>query len=320
MLTRNGPFLIKIEVMDHWLKRNCPLCSSDQIVEGSQVKAAYAAENMSFEEVAEFWRGFRKDSCFFTFSRCADCGLLYCRNYFTEEQTASLYASMEDNSAGVADVVLEKTQKGYFNYVNKIGYLNQGRYLELGPDTGLLTKNFARKGSRAIKLIEPNHDVREELLRAATPCLDVEIYEDLSQVNSQEKFDVVAGVHVYDHLVNLSQDLQVIFEFCNDEAKILIVVHDESSLLRKIIGKKWPPFCLQHPQLFNPETITDCLMRAGFVDVRVAKSTNWFPMRHLATMISALFGKSSAWTKFIPAQEVPLRLGNMIICASANKK
>lgn len=305
--------------MNHWLKRNCPLCSSDQIVEGSGVEASFIADDMTFEEVAEFWRGFRKDSCFFTFFRCADCGLLYCRNYFTEDQLTSLYASMGDNSAGVADVVLERTQRGYFNFVNRIGYRADGDYLELGPDTGLLTKNFAKNGAGKIALIEPNQEVRDELLDSAKACLDVKIYSSLTQLDSNEKFDVVAGIHVYDHLVNLSEDLNSIARFCKDQAKILIVVHDESSLLRKVIGKKWPPFCLQHPQLFNPDTIKQTLVRAGFGDVKVAKSTNWFPLRHIGLMISSLFGISSGWTKFTPKKEVPLRLGNMIVCASSVK-
>jgi hypothetical protein len=305
--------------MNHWLKRKCPLCSSDQIVAGSEVKASFIADEMSFEEVAEFWRGFRKDSCFFTFFRCAGCGLLYCRNYFTEDQLASLYASMGDNSAGVSDVVLERTQRGYFDFVNRIGYRVDGEYLELGPDTGLLTKNFAENGASKIALIEPNQEVRAELLESAKECLDVKIYSDLAQIENNGEFDIVAGIHVYDHLVNLSEDLSSIASFCKDQAKILIVVHDESSLLRKLIGKKWPPFCLQHPQLFNPDTITKALERAGFGNVKVAKSTNWFPLRHIGLMISSLFGISSSWTKFTPKKEVPLRLGNIIVCASSVK-
>ena len=306
--------------MSHWLKRNCPICGSNETNPKSSVKAAHVADDMSFEEVAEFWRGFRKDSCFFTYSRCADCGILYCRNYFTEEQLQSLYSNMGDNSAGVADAVLEKTQRGYYLYLQKCGFNTQGSYLELGPDTGLLTKNFALAGVPKISLVEPNHEVRVELLASTIPCEEVEILEDLNQVQRDCKFSIIAGIHVFDHLVNLRSEFERIASLSKRDAKLLIVVHDESSLLRRIIRNKWPPFCLQHPQLFNPETISYILRVSGFGNVKVQKSTNWFPIRHIGIMLSSLFGIHDGWVRVLPNKEVPLRLGNMVVVASKEQQ
>lgn len=301
--------------MSHWLIRNCPICGSNEIDPKSSVKAAHVADDMSFEEVAEFWRGFRKDSCFFTFARCQECGLLYCQNYFTDDQLISLYSNMGDNSAGVADAVLEKTQRGYFRFFATYGFDNSGSYLELGPDTGLLTKNFAAAGVSKISLIEPNLEVRDDLRNSAIPCRDVEVYDDLNDLKADTKFSSIAGIHVFDHLVYLKTELSKITMLSQDRASLLIVVHDESSLLRKLLAKKWPPFCLQHPQLFNPATITNALKISGFEDILVKKSTNWFPARHLGTMISSLLGLPDGWTKILPKKEVPLRLGNMIVAA-----
>ena len=301
--------------MSHWLQRDCPLCGSNKVVQGSQVSAPYIADEMSFEDVAEFWRGFRKDSCFFTFHRCADCGLLYCRNYFTDEQLVSLYSSMGDNSAGVADSVLERTQTGYFKFFSKFGFRNDGAYLELGPDTGLLTKNFAAVGAFSMYLVEPNHEVRDELRTSASGVSDVNIYDQFSDIPTNIKFSTVTGIHVYDHLVYLGEELEKIAHQCAEGASFFLVVHDESSLLRKLLKQKWPPFCLQHPQLFNPKTIEKALVKHGFDGVEVRKSTNWFPIRHIGTMVSSLFGISPQWTKFLPNQELPLRLGNMIVGA-----
>jgi hypothetical protein len=306
--------------MTHWLKRTCPSCGSNDIDAKSSVKAAHIADDMSFEEVAEFWRGFRKDSCFFTFSRCQKCGLLYCQNYFTEEQLQSLYSNMGDNSAGVADTVLEKTQRGYYSYLSDYGFDTQGSYLELGPDTGLLTKNFAQAGVLAISLIEPNHEVRQELLDSTIPCEKVEILSDLNQLDPDSKFSTISGIHVFDHLVNLQPEFERIASLSQPNAKILIVVHDESSILRRILRKKWPPFCLQHPQLFNPKTISNSLRLAGFENIEVQKSTNWFPIRHVGMMVSSLFGMHNGWVRVLPSKEVPLRLGNMVVAASKEQQ
>lgn len=301
--------------MSDWLQRVCPLCTSDEIVVGSEVKAPYEADVMTFSEVAEFWRGFRKDSCFFTFSRCAGCGLLYCRNYFTNDQLTSLYTSMGDNSAGVADAVLERTQRGYYNFLDKVGYSKSGNYLELGPDTGLLSKNFAAFGASKMTLIEPNHDVRDQLRASTSECNRVEILDDLSDIAAENVFDTITGIHVYDHLVKLREELSVISKLANSNSRILIVVHDESSLLRRLINTKWPPFCLQHPQLFNPSTIEKALLQAGFHEIEIAKSTNWFPITHIWKMVCSLFGIRGDWLTILPKTEIPLRLGNMIIVA-----
>lgn len=306
--------------MSHWLKRTCPCCGSDEVDPKTKFMAPNVADDMSFEEVAEFWRGFRKDSCFFTFSRCADCGILYCRNYFTEEQLQSLYSNMGDNSAGVADAVLEKTQRGYYLFLQKCGFNTQGSYLELGPDTGLLTKNFALAGVPKISLIEPNHEVRVELLEATIPCRDVEVFDDLNQLRIDSKFSTISGIHVFDHLVNLQPEIERIAAISDRDAKILIVVHDESSMLRRLLRKKWPPFCLQHPQLFNPKTISNSLRISGFTEIKVKKSTNWFPVRHIGTLVSSLFGIRSGWVRLLPNREVPLRLGNMVVVASKEQQ
>jgi hypothetical protein len=301
--------------MSHWLKRDCPLCGSSSVIEKAEVRAPYVADEMSFEEVAEFWRGFRKDSCFFTFHRCADCGLLYCQNYFTDEQLSSLYSNMGDNSAGVADAVLERTQTGYFKFFKNYGFQSNGNYLELGPDTGLLTKNFATAGASSMYLVEPNNEVRNELRASASAVTDVHIYDKFADIPPNVKFATVAGIHVYDHLVYLKDELTKISQQCDSSASFFLVVHDESSFLRKVLKRKWPPFCLQHPQLFNPMTIEKALIDQGFVDVEVKKSTNWFPIRHIGSMISSLFGLNSVWTRYLPSRELPLRLGNMIVGA-----
>jgi hypothetical protein len=143
----------------------------------------------------------------------------------------------------------------------------------------------------------------------------VEILDDLSDIAPESLFDVITGIHVYDHLVNLREELATLSRLSISDSRILIVVHDESSLLRRLINKKWPPFCLQHPQLFNPSTIKKALLQAGFEDIEIAKSTNWFPITHIAGMACSLFGIRGTWTKRLPKTEIPLRLGNMIIVA-----
>ena len=90
------------------------------------------------------------------------------------------------------------------------------------------------------------------------------------------------------------------------------MVHNEASLLRKIIKKKWPPFCLQHPQLYNPKSLQAMLDTGGWKLEKVAKSTNYFHLNHLAQMALRVLGLPKSWSKLVPRVEAPINLGNMI--------
>jgi len=98
--------------------------------------------------------------------------------------------------------------------------------------------------------------------------------------------------------------------------KLMIVTHNEQSLLRRATGVRWPPFCLQHPEIYNPHTMRKLLNRAGYQDVAVERSVNSFPIDFLA--------KQAAWTLGLRMKRVPLpstpislRLGNILTLASA---
>jgi hypothetical protein len=80
------------------------------------------------------------------------------------------------------------------------------------------------------------------------------------------------------------------------------------------MGRRWPPFCLQHPQLFSPASITSMLRRSGFASATVDRSTNYFPVDFLVKQAGKAIG-----LKFdrlpAPKASLGLKLGNMITMA-----
>ena len=94
----------------------------------------------------------------------------------------------------------------------------------------------------------------------------------------------------------------------------MIVTHNERSLLRRVMKVKFPPFCLQHPELYNPASITSLLKSADYDHVDVRRSKNYFPISFMV--------RQAAWTAGVnlsrlplPAVPVGLRLGNMLTLA-----
>ena len=297
-----------------WIVRSCPNCESNSVSDSPVAKSARPAESMTFAEVKANFVGLRSDQIFFSYFRCRECELLYAPKYFSENQLAELYREMPDNLMGEDKATVSKTQSGYVNWLSKkVSQIDN--YLEIGPDIGLVAgevqKKFKVQGS---VMIEPNKSVHNDLKENLSNSR-VEVYEYISELKSSDKFDLMAGIHVYDHLLDPVKDLLEMRSHATDQANLLIVVHDEKSLLRKAMKSKWPPFCLQHPQLYNPSTLREILRKAGWELEHLSKSTNWWHLDHFAEMGSGVIGLPTKWSKILPSVELPTRLGNMIALA-----
>jgi len=123
-------------------------------------------------------------------------------------------------------------------------------------------------------------------------------------------------VHVLDHLLDPRAMLAAIRAKLRPDGALLMVTHDERSLLSRVLGPRWPAFCLQHPQLYNPQTIERLCTRTGFSGVRVGRSANHFPLDFLGRQALAALGLRGTRVP-LPKRAVKVRLGNIITLASA---
>jgi hypothetical protein len=296
-------------MVQNWEKRNCPNCfsSSQPILE---VVAANKAEDLSFEEVREFFIGIRHEQIFFSYFRCMKCKLLFCPYYFTDFQLDALYSDMPDNLLGAEKSTAEKTQVGYFKFFQK-KVANVSSYLELGPDIGLVTNEvFRRYQPTKTHLIEPN-SAMHETLKSLSPESSLEIHRNLDDVLLQD-IDLTVGIHVFDHLLAPREQIKQIFSQTKPGGILGVVVHNESSLLRKILGKKWPPFCLQHPQLYNKKSLRRIMEDSGFEVLKISNSINHFSLKHLGALAIEIIGLPKFLVRFLPSIEFPVMLGNQI--------
>jgi hypothetical protein len=156
--------------------------------------------------------------------------------------------------------------------------------------------------------------LHSQLKESAKPTKSINIYTSHTNIEPH-KPDLCVGVHVYDHLLTPLVELQDLSNSSAPGAKIAIVVHNEKSLLRKVLSKKWPPFCLQHPQLYNKKSLIHILNKAGWVTISVKPTTNWFSLDHFVKMGASVLGLNPKYFFFVPKIQIPFRLGNMICIA-----
>lgn len=298
-----------------FLTRTCPACGSDR--RAAEVASGDTAETMTLDALRPYWRGLFQKKVFFTYDRCGECSLLYAPRFFDEAQLSDLYSDMAPNMDVVSTEAIEATQRVYLEEA-MAGLGVSGGYVEIGPDVGYLVRDAAKSGKfDHFYLFEPNRTVHGALEAAAgdTPHTISADMTDLSIIPDRS-IALAVMVHVLDHLLDPRAMLEQIRAKLKRGGRLVIVTHNERSALRRIMGTRWPPFCLQHPEIYNPDSISRLLRGAGFQSVDVRRSKNYFPigfmMRQAAHAVGIKLDRIP-----LPATVVGLRLGNIMTFAEA---
>jgi SAM-dependent methyltransferase len=270
---------------------------------------------LSFADLQPFWSGLFKENIFFTYDRCNRCALLFAPTFFDEAQLSRLYADMAPNMDVVPPEPLQATQVGYFDAAASFGPL-EGGYLEIGPDVGYVAGEAARRGRfEHFWLFEPNRGVHDRLRRAlgGKPHSLSADMNNLDEVPNNS-VGLAVLVQVLDHLLDPLSTLRQIRAKLKPGGTLMIVTHNEASLLRRILGVRWPVFCLQHPQIYSPQSMKLILESADFSTVKIRRSKNYFPLAFLIRQ--AAFAMRVDLGRLRLPGTVGLRLGNILTLAS----
>jgi hypothetical protein len=305
---------------DSFLNRCCPICEA-KAPKNTVISTAKHAEDLDLGTLTQSWNGFFKDKIIFSYARCAKCDLLYCPIFFSNSQLETLYEKMPPNMDEVPLAALINTQRGYFKFLKNSSPL-RGGFVEIGPDIGLFTEHCVREGSFSeFWLFEPNRGVKSAL-ENVVKAHDAHVIHEMTDFTAIPDGAASAAViiHVMDHLLDPVATLSALKKKLTSQARVLIVTHDESSLLRRLFNWRWPAFCLQHPQLYSPKTTKALLKRAGFHVMEQHKTVNHFKLSFLV--------KHGLWALGIKVNRVPsfgditigLKLGNILTIAEPSEE
>ena len=301
---------------DLYLSRKCPICQDNPLCK-IEIESNIRAEDLTYEELIPYWNGFFKEKIFFSYARCEKCQLLFAPIYYRSDQLEVLYGQMPPNMDVVPMQGLKKAQKGYFDKLKKYSALKNG-CIEIGPDIGIFTMLCNRYGHfDSYWLCEPNKEVVKELIKAVGNK-SYTIIEDMYdfKIIPNQCASVAILIQVLDHLLDPVATLSELRTKLLPESKLLLVTHNENSLLRKIVGWKWPAFCLQHPQIYNPKSIKNLLEKSGYKVESISRTKNYFEISFLIKHLLWAFGfKVNSIPKFLNIL-IGLKLGNIITIAT----
>lgn len=293
-------------------QRDCPACGRDQSSSRIEIQANVPAELLSYEELKEFFIGFRRQQCFFSYYRCR-CGILWCPKYFSQSGLDSLYASMPGNVSVSGERDSKRTQVGYVKMLESLGPI-QSPVLEYGADIGNFLGEVIRlQPGVTLAAIEPNHAVHGSLRDQLGK--NGQLYVSDEEVPLSFKPKTAVAIHVLDHLIEPRSMLMNLVARSEGHLMLFVVVHDESSSLRRLLGPRWAPFCLQHPQVFQSRSLTFMLESVGFKVRLIRKTKNWISLRQSAALGQSIGLFPETLIRFVPAFTFPIRLGNIAIWA-----
>jgi len=282
-----------------------------------EVRSDPRAETLPPEEHGRFLSGYDPRRIFFSYRRCASCGLLYCPTYYSPVQLGQLYRHQSENMAEVPLSARVRTQQRYVEIVAPEA-APEGDYLELGADIGIFAQLCSeRKRFGRYWLYEPNTGVREEMDQRLQGLDYRVIAENFAPTDVRpDSVSLAIVVHALDHFWEPAQILQGLYQVMRPGGRLFIATHDESSILARVLGKRWPPYTLQHPQLFSAESLRKIAARCGFEVVRTVKTVNYFPLFFLLGAALQVLGISNRSMPRSAAPQIRLRLGNIALLAT----
>jgi methyltransferase family protein len=295
-----------------YLERNqCPCCQTCPSGGERLVVSSPPAESLAPAQHGAFLSGYSSQRVFFTYVCCGECGARYCPIYYNPEQLGSLYSQQAENMASVPLEARYRAQQRYADLLMKHS-TGSGSFLEIGADIGLLARCCAAAADfDRIWLFEPNLSVHPEI-DARLAGFPYVVQAEWSKCIPAETVSTAAMIHVVDHLVDPAATLLNIREALQPNGILLMVTHNVESLLAKLLGRLWPPYTLQHPQLYSPKSITRLVGRLGFEVLEIVDAINYFPASHLLNGALSILGlPKPPWV--FPRQIVPVRLGNMAV-------
>jgi SAM-dependent methyltransferase len=292
MLSKAGaPYKFDASREAYLVREACPLCGAPTAESIRKLASNPPAESLSPPELGPLLQGYASGRIFFTYHQCRKCGLLYCPVFFSQEQLDFLYSHQPENIADAPVVARARTQEAYFDILSRYSPLN-GDYLEIGCDIGLFTELARTKGQlRKLWLYEPNLTVHTQLadrLAGVPHVIRTDAFKRDHVTSSSLSTAVM--IHVIDHLLQPRQLLKDLRDSLAPGGIVMMVTHDYESALARLLGRRWPPYTLQHPQLFSRLSMHRMLSVAGFETLTIVKTKNFFPAAFIARGALSVLG------------------------------
>lgn len=171
--------------------------------------------------------------------------------------------SHNDKSGGLVNtayrLVRNYTLRSKLNLINQLSG-RPGKILDVGCGTGAFLET-CRTGGWQVTGMEPDPDARA----IATEKLKAEIKPSLNALSGSQPFDIITLWHVLEHIPNLNESIQILYQLLNEKGTLLIAVPNSDSYDAQYFKQYWAAYDVpRHLHHFTPSTIELLFNKHGF--------------------------------------------------------
>jgi 2-polyprenyl-3-methyl-5-hydroxy-6-metoxy-1,4-benzoquinol methylase len=196
--------------------------------------------------------------------RCPECRIVHWADYWEPDKATEYYHGYYAGKAPTYDPITEKRYHAILERFERL--TRKGRLLDAGCGMGHFLAVAESRGWTAVGLEVSGSGV--EMLAAIKKERGwrFEVHgEDLLKADFPPRsFKVVTLFEVLEHLGDPLANLRRVHSLLEPGGILYLTTPNFDSLSRHALGERWRAITREHRCLFNPETLRNCLVEAGF--------------------------------------------------------
>ena len=153
-----------------------------------------------------------------------------------------------------------------------------GGALDVGAGDGAFLEVLRASGFAEVAGVEPS----QAALDAADPQIRTLICEGVFRARDFEpgSLRLVSCLQTVEHLPEPLTLFSELHTLLRDGGALLVVCHDRTAPVNRLLGRRSPIYDIEHLQLFDRGSLRRLLKRAGFVDIEIRPFANRYPLRY----------------------------------------
>lgn len=249
---------------------NCPLCNSGHF-SNYLICKDYSVSKEEFAIV-------KCEECNFVFTNPRPHPDVLDKYYQSDD-----YISHQNKGNSIINILYQIARS--FTLNKKVKLINKhspkkGRLLDLGCGTGHFL-SAAQKAGWEVTGVEPSALARKQAIDK-----NLEVVKELTNVSTDQHFDIITLWHVLEHLPDLNESISILYKLLNKKGTLIVAVPNYQSYDAQKFGKFWAGYDVpRHLYHFSHDTMKALMKKHKF------KIKSILPMKLDAFYVSLLSNK-----------------------------
>jgi 2-polyprenyl-3-methyl-5-hydroxy-6-metoxy-1,4-benzoquinol methylase len=217
---------------------------------------------------------------------CPRCGLIRIYPQPSDEDLSQIYQNNYYQAWGNSEDEYRTIKQHTFKIILDLLPGNRpfhGRLLDVGAATGLLMEVAENYGFKSFG-VEVSKDGVEAIFEKFNSKRVFEGYFDqinFSELLGHDLFNTIVMVDLLEHVRKPNLTLSIANSLLKSNGFLLIGVPDTSSITKKLFGKHWEHFVVEHLFSFSRSNITMLLEKNGFTIQKIARMPKCLTIRYV---------------------------------------